>query len=190
MRELGWENKFQAVDWKDFYPEASEPIPPNVPEPRGKCVLFSYIKIVLWMLTMQEIRLHNNHIQVYCYSYVVHQLYNIQRKQNTVKMCTFGSEFIAAMTAIEMIQAVQYKLCMMGIPIDGPTNMLSDNEAVVRNSTMPESMLRKKHLANGHYCICDGCALGMIQIAKEDGATNLADLLTNSLPGSWLQDIF
>ena len=31
-------NKFQAVDWKDFYLEASEPIPPNVPEPCGKCV--------------------------------------------------------------------------------------------------------------------------------------------------------
>ena len=33
---VSWGNKFQAVDWKDFYPEASEPIPPNVPEPRGK----------------------------------------------------------------------------------------------------------------------------------------------------------
>ena len=33
-----WGNKFQAVDWKDFYPEASEWIPPNVPEPCGKCV--------------------------------------------------------------------------------------------------------------------------------------------------------
>ena len=31
-------NKSQAVDWKDFYPEANEPIPPNVPEPHGKCV--------------------------------------------------------------------------------------------------------------------------------------------------------
>ena len=31
-------NKFQVVDWKDFYPEASEPIPPNVPELHVKCV--------------------------------------------------------------------------------------------------------------------------------------------------------
>ena len=35
---VNWGNKFQAVDWRNFYPEASEPIPPNVPEPRGKCV--------------------------------------------------------------------------------------------------------------------------------------------------------
>ena len=32
------ENKFQAVDWKDFYLEANELIPPNVPESCGKCV--------------------------------------------------------------------------------------------------------------------------------------------------------
>ena len=38
---VNWGNKFQAVDWKDFYPEASEPIPSNVPQPRGKGVLFS-----------------------------------------------------------------------------------------------------------------------------------------------------
>ena len=35
---VNWGNKFQAVDWKDFYPEASEPIPPNVPEPCSKCL--------------------------------------------------------------------------------------------------------------------------------------------------------
>lgn len=26
------------VDWKDVYPDANEAIPPNVPEPRGKCL--------------------------------------------------------------------------------------------------------------------------------------------------------
>ena len=52
-------------------------------------------------------------------------------------MFTFGSVFIAAKMATEMIQAFQYLLCMMGIPIDGPTNMFCDNEAIVRDSTMP-----------------------------------------------------
>ena len=35
---VNWRNKFQVVDWKDFYPEANELIPPNDPEPHGKCV--------------------------------------------------------------------------------------------------------------------------------------------------------
>ena len=105
------------------------------------------------------------------------------KRQNTVEMSTMGTEFIAAKTATEMIQALLYNLCMMGIPIDGPTNMFCDNQAVVRNSTMPESTLKKKHLAICYHCVQEACASGMIQIAKEDGATNQADVLTKSLPG-------
>ena len=78
---------------------------------------------------------------------------------------------------------------MMGIPIDGPTNMLCDNEAVVRNSTMPESTLKKKHVAICYHRVREAYASGMIQIAKEDGATNLADVLTKSLPGPQVRDL-
>ena len=35
---------------------------------------------------------------------------------------------------------------MMGIPIDGPANIFCDNEDLVRNSTMPESTLKRKHV--------------------------------------------
>ena len=35
----------------------------------------------------------------------------------------------------------------------------------------------------------EACALGMIQIAKDDGATHLADVLTKSLPGPQLRDL-
>ena len=48
---------------------------------------------------------------------------------------------------------------------------------------MPESTLKKKHVAICYHCVQEACAPGMIQIAKEDGATNLADVLTKSLPG-------
>ena len=35
---------------------------------------------------------------------------------------------------------------MVGIPIDGPGNVLHDDEAVVINTTHPESTLKKKHV--------------------------------------------
>jgi hypothetical protein len=35
---------------------------------------------------------------------------------------------------------------MMGIHLDGPANIFCDNEDVVRNSTMPESTLKRKHV--------------------------------------------
>ena len=74
MHELGWGNKFQAVDWKDFYPEANGPIPPNVPEPCGKCVQLNCFVDA----DHAGNQIHDDHIQAYCYSYVVHRLYGIQ----------------------------------------------------------------------------------------------------------------
>ena len=106
------------------------------------------------------------------------------KQQNTGETPTFGSEFIAAKLATEMIQALQYIHCRIGIPIDGPMNMFCVNEAVLRKSTMPEPTSKKKHVAICYHCVQEACASGMTQIAKEDGATNLADKLTKSLPGS------
>jgi hypothetical protein len=36
-----YERYFTKMDWKDFYPDAPEPIPLNAPEPRGNDVVVS-----------------------------------------------------------------------------------------------------------------------------------------------------
>jgi hypothetical protein len=105
------------------------------------------------------------------------------KRQNTVESSTFGSEFVVMRVAIEMIEGlVRYKLRMMGIRIDGLTNVFCDNAAVVRNSTAPESVLKKKHNAIAYHRAHEAVAAGTIRIAKEDGETNLSDLLTKCLP--------
>ena len=48
---------------------------------------------------------------------------------------------------------------------------------------MSESTLKKKHAAICYHHVQAGCALGMIEITKEDEAKNLSDILTKSLPG-------
>ena len=78
---------------------------------------------------------------------------------------------------------------MMGKPMDGPTNMFCDNEAVVRNSTIPESTLKKKQVAISYHHVHETCECCMIRVANEDGPTNLGDLLTTSLPGPQLSDL-
>lgn len=105
------------------------------------------------------------------------------KRQNTVESSTFGSEFVAMRIAVEMIEGLRYKLRMMGIPIDGATNTFCDNAAVVINSTAPESTLKKKHNAIAYHRVREAVASGTIRIAKEDGETNIADILTKSLPG-------
>jgi hypothetical protein len=85
--------------------------------------------------------------------------------------------------ALELIEGLRYKLRMMGIPIDGPTNVFCDNQAVVQNTTAPESTLKKKHTAINYHRVREAVAAEKIRIAKERTETNLSDILTKCLPG-------
>ena len=51
-----------------------------------------------------------------------------------VEASTFGAEFIVARTCLEAVEGLQFKLCMFGIPVEGPTNVMCDNNSVVNNS--------------------------------------------------------
>jgi hypothetical protein len=99
-----------------------------------------------------------------------------------VETSTFGSEFVALRIAVELVEALRYKLRMFGIPLDGPTNVYCDNEAVTKNTTVPESTLKKKHNSIAYHRTREAVAAGTIRVAKEDGTTNLADVLTKLLP--------
>ena len=50
---------------------------------------------------------------------------------------------------VEMVEALRYKLRMFGVPLDGAASVFCDNEAVYKNTVMPEYVLRKKH----HYIV-------------------------------------
>jgi hypothetical protein len=78
---------------------------------------------------------------------------------------------------------------MFGIPIDGPANMYCDNGSVVTNCTQPESVLQKKHNAIAYHKVRESVAQRTIRIAKEDGKTNLADILNKPLPGPQMKDL-
>ncbi len=83
--------------------------------------------------------------------------------------------------AFEMIKAMNYKLRMFGIPIERPVQIYGDNNAVILNSSLPESTLKKKHHSvNNNYvreCIAAGIGLDF----KVDTNENLADLFTKFL---------
>jgi hypothetical protein len=81
-------------------------------------------------------------------------------------------------TAVELIEALRYKLRMFGIPLTGPTNVYCDNDAVVNNTTRPESTLKKKHNAIAYHRVREAVAVKTIRVAKEDTKTNIADMLT------------
>jgi len=43
---------------------------------------------------------------------------------------------------------------MMGVPLDGPANVMADNMSVVKNTSIPESVLKKKSNSIAYHCLC------------------------------------
>jgi hypothetical protein len=107
----------------------------------------------------------------------------ISKRQNTVEAATFGSKFVALWICKELIVALRYKLRMFGVPIEGPANFFYDNHGVVKNVSIPESTLMKKHNAINYHAVREATAAGILRVGKEDGETNLADVLTKALNG-------
>ena len=76
---------------------------------------------------------------------------------------------------------------MFGDPIDGPCYTFCDNESVVKNVSRPESACKKKHNSVAYHKARESIAAKIIRVAKESGATNLADILTKLMPGPALR---
>jgi hypothetical protein len=104
-------------------------------------------------------------------------------RQNTVEAATFGSEMVALRICKEFIVAMPYKFRLFSIPIKGPVNVFCDNHGVVKNMSMPESTLMKKHNAINYHAVREAVAVGILRVGKEDGEMNLADLLTKVVVG-------
>jgi hypothetical protein len=106
-----------------------------------------------------------------------------------VELSSFGSDFIAAKIAVELIEALCYKLRMFGVPINGPANIYCDNNSIVTNASSPQSTLNKKHNAIAYHKVREAVAAETVRLAKEDSKTNIADMLTKIVPGPRLKDL-
>ena len=168
---------FQEYDWYDFYRDAKEAIPPDMPEARGNNVSITCFVDANHASDVQDRRSQTG-ILIFINRAPVHWL---SKRQATVEVSTFGAEFCAMRTAVEMIESLRYKLRMFGIPIDGSANVYCDNEAVYKNTAMPDSTLKKKHHSIAYHRCREAVAAKTIRIAKQGTEKNLADLFTKVL---------
>jgi hypothetical protein len=156
------EANFTRCDWSSQYPGAKEAVPGNAPEPRGKSVVTRCFVDADHAGCLATRRSHSgvlafvNNAPIIWYS----------KRQNTVESSTFGSEFIALKQSIDIVEGLRYKLRMMGIPVDDTTTIYCDNEAVVRNSTAPESMVKKKHNSICYHRAREAQAAGHIRVGQ------------------------
>ena len=106
----------------------------------------------------------------------------ISKRQKTVETSTYGSELVAAKQAVELKMEYQYLMRMLGVPLDGPALMLGDNNNVVLNTTMPNSVLKKKHSACSYHHVCEAIAAKIVKFMHIPSESNYANILTKALP--------
>ena len=104
--------------------------------------------------------------------------------QPSVESSIFGAEFRAMKTAFEMVDGLRYKLGMFDVPIDGSTSIFSNNEAVYKNTVIPESTLHTNHHSIAYHRYTEAVAANAIRVSKEGPSNNLADIFTKLIPST------
>ncbi|KAL7447636.1 hypothetical protein ACHAXS_000034, partial [Conticribra weissflogii] len=88
------------MDWKEFYGEVTEPIPPNAPKPLGKPV-----DVRMFVDSNHAGDKQTRHSHSSFLIYVNTALVDWHMKhQATIESGVFGAEFVATKTGVDMLQ--------------------------------------------------------------------------------------
>ena len=71
----------------------------------------------------------------------------------------------------------------MGVPIKGRTLLFGDNQSMVKNVTLPQSTLKKRHNAVAYHKVRQSIAAGFIGVVHCRSEYNLADWGTKAVTG-------
>lgn len=175
--------ELEKPDWGQFYPGAKEELPSDMPEPLGKALqqtMFVDASHAANIVTRQSrtgVLIFLNRAPILWYS----------KKQATIETSSFGSEFQALKVGMELLIGLRYKVRMMGIPLDGYAHVKVDNMSVVRNTSVPESQLKKRSNSIAYHFVRQMVAADVGRVSYEPGETNLADMLTKIQAGTTRQ---
>ena len=172
-------------DWTELYPDAAEELPDDAPESTGKRVfVWAYVdadhahdQVTRRSITGIIVFVNSTPIKYVC------------KRQGTVESSTYGSEMVAARIATEIIMEVQYNMRMLGVEVVGPSRLIGDNMSVILSTSIPSSMLKKKHQSICYHKVREACAAGIIKFYYIDSKGNIADILTKPLGGEMFWNI-
>ena len=167
--------KDQEYDWtRSVYSGACEQIPHDIPKPLGKHVQTThYVDAIL----------HHDLATGKAVTAVLHFLNQTPidaytKRQCTVETATYGSEFVAARTAVDQIIDIRTTLRYLGVPIRDKSYMFGDNRSVVTSSTIPNSTISKRHHLASYHRVREAIAAKFISFHWKDGKSNPADILS------------
>ena len=92
--------------------------------------------------------------------------------------------------AVDIIETLCYKLRMLGLIINVPTDIFGDSEAICANTTWPESLLTKKQHIIAYHHIQEAVAEGAFRLSKEHRLTNLDYSFTKTMEAPSMDDLW
>jgi hypothetical protein len=161
----------------EFYPDASEEIPKDLPpdkRPRVRMTVYVDADHAHDLVKRRS----NTGILVMLNNTPIRWIYKCQK---SVETSTYGSELVASRVATELILEVRYMLWSLGVALDGPELILGDNIPVVLNTTVPSSVLKKKHNAIAYLRVRESITARIMRFAYIKSEENVSDVLTKSL---------
>jgi hypothetical protein len=84
--------------------------------------------------------------------------------------------------AVEEAIATRHMMHSIGVPVNGPVDILCDNMLVVLNTTVAGSALKKKHISIAYHMIWEAIAAGVVTFGHIGTEDNVADIMTKVLP--------
>jgi hypothetical protein len=171
---------FPCFEWTEFYGNAEEAIPPDMPPPLGK-------DVDLCMMVdcdhggEKRTRCSRTGFFIFCN---LAPIIWLSKQQATIETSVFGAEFVAMKHGIKTLRGLRYKIQMMGIPLSGPTYIYGDNKSQVTNSSTPESTLKKKCNSICYHAIRELVAMGETLLTHIKTGENLADFPTKTASGA------
>ena len=95
-----------------------------------------------------------------------------------METATYGSEFAAAKTATEQIMDLRSTLRYLGVPIIDKAYMFGDKKSMVTSSTIPQSILNKRHNMLAYHRVGEAIAAKFIEFHWCSSSQNSSDILS------------
>ena len=175
---------FKECDWKAFYGDVKEAIPPNAPPPRGK-------DVDLRMFVDSD-HAGDNWTRRSRTGFLIYLNLSpitwLSKKQSTIETSVFGAEFVAMKQGMEAFRGIRYTLRMMGVELSGPSYIYGDNMSVIHNTQRPESVLKKKSNSVCYHAVREAVAMGECLTGHVSTHDNPADICTKLIPGGQKRD--
>ena len=177
-------SNFKECDWREFYGDVKEAIPPDAPPPRGKEVV---MRLFVDSSHADDKKTRRSRTGYFVFLNMAPVAW-LSKKQATVETSVFGAEFVAMKLGMEHVRSLRYKLRMMGVPIDSPAYVYGDNMSVIHNTQRTESTLKKKSNSICYHAVRESVAMGEILTNHVPSEHNPADIATKIIPSGMKRD--